>query len=190
MLSKMIVLIVALVFSLQSMASNGVKQAFDEFTYAMEVEGAAFNPHDSRIAHDKLISALQETGLSDLEILNYSLTQIKDQTLRKDIESVIQSGHSAEETKSLIHQVISESYSRGASWNENGDPVFGAFVLLLLGGLLTYFVMLLFFPKVMIRNGYMDCPSNYSEAHCADWYDTQTVGTPPGWEPGMPYIRR
>lgn len=188
MLSKTIVLIVTMVFSLQSMASNGVKLAFDEFTYAMEVEGAAFNPHDSRIAHEKLMTALQESGLSDLEILNYSLTQIKDQKLRKDIESVIQSGHSAEETKSLIHQAISESYSEGASWN--GDPVFGVLVLLLLGGLLTYFVMLLFFPKTMIRNGWMDCPSNYSEAHCADWYDTQTVGTPPGWEPGMPYIRR
>lgn len=122
MLRKLSLIVLCLsILTTQAMAvtGNGMKTAFDEFTYKMEVEGALTNPAARKQAMDDLKHNLLALNLSQEEMLNSALAEVKDQKVASDIRQALEQKNnmSAAESIELIRSILSKSYMNGASWN-------------------------------------------------------------------------
>lgn len=120
---------------------NGLKAAFDEFSYSMEVEGAALDQEQKDVAIKALlvsIAELQAEGLSKQEIVDFAQSQIKDATLKantKELFSQIQTEKMSEaESIELVRSLAKNFYAQGASWSgDTGMYVgLGGFLLLMI----------------------------------------------------------
>ncbi len=125
-------------FSTQSFAAsqNGLKDAFDELAYTMEVEGAALNPEAKQTALNHFAEAvdqLQNAGLSNQELIAFVQSQVKDQAVARELAvsyALIQSQKlSRDEMKGLMKSMSAQIYSKGASWNGEVLPIVGIVAL-------------------------------------------------------------
>ena len=124
---------------LHASTSNGLKAAFEELTYSLEVE---WDQKDEAFKKNQMskfnarVNELKAQGLTNSELLQESLSQVKDQTLRKQIETA----HSLmaidqisdAEAREMIKTNFEKSMSRGASWNGDAFTTGLAIVLVIL----------------------------------------------------------
>ena len=118
-------------------AQNGLKAAFDELNYALTVEWDQSNRdfYNTQMEQFKSnLGSLQEQGLSNQDLVNFTLTQVKDQKLAKDLETAFSmisiNKMSEKDAQRYITDVMNKSYSQGASWG--GEVIVGAIVLILI----------------------------------------------------------
>ncbi len=151
----------------QATTNNGLKAAFDELNYSLQVQGAANNraANDAAVARFQArIAELQAAGLTNAELVNFAKSQVKNEALRRDIETAYSmisvNNMSASEANRTVRDIVSRGYSQGASWTSEA---------LLLGGL----VVLLLIAAVAAGGGSSSGggSSCYDEYVCYDYYD-------------------
>jgi hypothetical protein len=129
----MIVLIFACsLSSLHASAVTGLKRAFEELNYALEVEwdqrDEVFKQAEVEKFHHK-VRELQKNGLTQKEFLEFSLSEMKDQTLRTQMEGTLNllkmNALSEAEAKNIMQNNLEKSLSKGASWNGKLSTVAG-----------------------------------------------------------------
>jgi hypothetical protein len=105
-------------------SQSGLKAAFDEFAYSMEVEGAALDAEAKQEAISTLvnsISDMQEQGLSNQQLIDFAGSQIKDKAFARDIKEAYAQMQaeqmSAEQGRDLIKSMATDFYSKGANWS-------------------------------------------------------------------------
>jgi hypothetical protein len=127
MLKKLVVLIMAFsIFSVQAHAStiDGLQAAFNELNYSLSVEWDQQdkNFYDSQMKDfTDTIRNLQDEGLSNSQLINFSKSKVKNAQIAKDLETAanmiqINNMTRAEATKYMMDS-MKNSYSTGASWN-------------------------------------------------------------------------
>lgn len=131
--------IISCLFMVQAHATaqNGLKAAFDELNYALTVEWDQNdrNFYNSNMEQFKTsLNSLQEQGLSNQDLVNFTLTQVKDEKLAKDLQTAFTmitiNKLSQSEAQRYVTDVMNKSYSRGASWG--GEVIVGAVFLILI----------------------------------------------------------
>lgn len=139
MFKKFFLLMIAFtLLSVQANAAthNGLKDAFDELNYSLNVE---WDQQDKAFYNEQMdkfsatVKDLQAQGLTNQELVDYTLSQVKDAKLAQDLKTaftmvVINKMNPAEAHK-YITDVMANSYSRGASWA--GEVVLGAIGLVI-----------------------------------------------------------
>jgi len=118
--------LMALLLSSQVMASSGAgfKEAIDELNYSLTVEwdqaDQGFYEKQKDAFSQKLLE-LSEQGMTNEELIQQALRQIKDETLKRDVEllfSRLMKEEIGQESLNIFTQTLSEGmYSNGASWN-------------------------------------------------------------------------
>lgn len=139
MFKKFFLLMIAFtLLSVQANAAthNGLKEAFDELNYSLTVD---WDQTDKAFYNDQMdkfsatVKDLQAQGLTNQELVDYTLSQVKDQKLAQDLKTaftmVVINKMSPTEAHKYITDVMSNSYSRGASWA--GEVVLGAIGLVI-----------------------------------------------------------
>lgn len=145
-------LVVALFLIGQANATTvqGLKEAFDEFNYSMNVEW----DQKDQIARDvytkrfyQNLEDLRAQGLTNEEFLSFISSELKDQKIAQDLETLTTfisiNQMSAEEANQLFTEHFKKTYSRGASWSDDGLPLWykitvgvfaGLFILAIIKG--------------------------------------------------------
>ena len=156
-----------------AVSNNSLKTAFDELNYSLSVDWdqtdrAFYNAQMEKFTVK--VKELQASGLTNAELIEFSLSNIKDANLAKEIRTaltVVQINKMpANEARKLMMDTMSKQYSQGASWS--GDGV-------LLGAL----VVLVLVVAIAAAAGGGSSSSNngggsscYNEYVCYDYYDS------------------
>lgn len=177
MLKKLLSMVLLLsVFSVHAEVNsqNSLKKAFDELNYSLSVEWDQKDKAFYSAQMEKFSSTvknLQATGMTNLDLVNFAKSQIKDKNLAKDLETAFSlisiNKMSPVEARKFVLDTISKSYNGGAHWY--GDALLvGAVVVLILvvaiaaagngGGNGGYY-----------NGGYYGCYETYV---CYDYYDS------------------
>jgi hypothetical protein len=123
----------------QALASthNGLKAAFDDLHFALTVEWDQKDQSFYRQQEEQFalkLKELQSQGLSNRELVNFALAEVKDEQLRRDLEKsfnlIALNALSAQEAQEHVLSVLSKSYSNGASWN--GGAAIGAVLFIVI----------------------------------------------------------
>lgn len=127
MFLKIIAFIVACsIFSASAMSNSndGLKAAFDEFTYSVTVE---WDQKDASFLEAKklelmlTISGLEAEGMTRAELITFAKSQLKDARLIANLDSVLEAislnKMTAEEAQNFMIRSIQNSQSQGAGWN-------------------------------------------------------------------------
>jgi hypothetical protein len=110
----------------QAMAghTDGLKQAFDELNYSLNVEWDQEDPQfltDKKEEFYSKLAKLKVAGLTTEEMLSFTLSNIKDQQAAKEIDSLfsllVSNQLKEDEAYSQILNIMDKSYNRGASWS-------------------------------------------------------------------------
>lgn len=116
---------------------NGLKAAFDDLNYALSVEWDQQDRsfYDAQMEKFKsTLSSLQGQGLSNQELVDFTLSQVKNEKLAKDLETAFTmisiNKMSQSEAQRYVTEVMNRSYNQGASWN--GGAVVGVLVAVIL----------------------------------------------------------
>lgn len=103
---------------------NSLKAAFDELNYSLTVEWdqkdrSFYNQVQQKFARE--LKDLQAKGLSNQELVNFALSQVKDEKLAKNLETAFNmvqiNKMNQDEARRYMTEVMNKSYSQGASWN-------------------------------------------------------------------------
>lgn len=139
MLRRLLTLCLAFSFvmtSVHASSTDGLKLAFEELQFALEVEWDQKDPAFKKAQLEKFSDRLNELkaqGLTNSDLIASSIGQIKDESLRKQIEtanSLIAINHMSEvEARKMIQENFEKSLSKGASWNCESFLTIGAVVL-------------------------------------------------------------
>lgn len=120
-------------------SQNGLRDAVDEFLYSMEVEGAALDPALKLEAAKKLnvaLLSLQESGMSNEELINLTISQIKNQSVANDMKEVLNTINaqnlSALDARDMVKDALSHTSSQGANWTGNSVMPFLAIGVMVL----------------------------------------------------------
>lgn len=101
--------------------ASGLKQAFDEFQYSMEVEGAAATVEGQTAATEKLQQDLKALNLSHEEMIAQAIAQLKDQKLAQELKEILAQVNiqnlSQKEILDQVKAAFERSYHAGASWS-------------------------------------------------------------------------
>lgn len=166
MISRVFVAFMTLVLTMNmSMAASrsGIKEALDEFNYAMTVEGAALDHGKALEASAVLREKLK--GIDREEVLSVALEGIQNKKtaaeIREALSAIEKNQLSPDEASQMVNDVLRRSYERGASWNAIGNI---AMVTLTLVGMMAFMFGLMY---VVTRSS--DCPRNYTEEQCVQW---------------------
>jgi hypothetical protein len=146
MFSKFMTLILALsLFSVSAMANtnDGLKAAFEEFNYSINVEwdqkDASFL-EAKKLELTQAINALEAEGMTRLELITFAKSQIKDAALAKSLDSLIEAvalnTMTAVQAQAIMTQALEKSQSAGANWD-------GAFIVITPFGLLILVLVIL-----------------------------------------------
>lgn len=131
MIRKMLVLAMTFTLTLSTAHAGGattLKSVFDNFSYTSAVE----NDRQGAVEGLKAgIAALQAEGVSNKEILNYAVSQVKDQQLQSEFRStlaMVDAGKlTASQANDMVRDIVSKSHAQGSSWSGAGN------VLLIVG---------------------------------------------------------
>ena len=142
---------------------NSLKAAFDDLNYSLSVEwdqtDKAF--YDAKMDEfAKTVKELQAQGLTNQQLIDFTVSQVQDKKLAKDLETafnmVVINKMSPTEAHKYVTEVMSNNYSRGASWG--GEVVLGAIGLVVFVALAAVVV-----GSAKIEDG---C---YKIRHCDDY---------------------
>jgi hypothetical protein len=132
LLKKTTLLLLSLLLSLQAMAANnsGLAEAINELQYELTVnwdqQDQNFYQDQTKIFSEK-IKELQGRGLSNQQLIDYTVSRIKDEKLAKDAQSaftMIQLNNmSSEEAQHYVKELIGKRYNTGASWTGDAAEV-------------------------------------------------------------------
>lgn len=126
-------------FAVQANAAthNGLKNAFDELNYSLNVEWDQVDKEFYNKAQENFASSLKDLraqGLSNQELINFALSEVKDAKVRRDLETAFNmitiNKMNQIEAHAYITEVLSKSKTQGASWN-GGSALAGFLVLAL-----------------------------------------------------------
>lgn len=99
-------------------------KTFDELNYSLNVEWdqkdqGFFNASVDEF--EKSIADLQKQGLSNKELIEYTMNKIKDEKTKKEVEAIVnvvnESNMSPDEARAFIMSKLSKTYANGASWS-------------------------------------------------------------------------
>lgn len=136
MLKRMMTLVLALsIFSVQAHAAGqtGLKAAFDELNYALNVEWdqkdkAFFDAQKEKFS--AVVADLRANGLSNSELIDFVTSEIKDEKFARDVKATLNlisiNNMSSSQAAEYMSEMMKNAYSQGANWN-------GGVSLLLLG---------------------------------------------------------
>lgn len=117
-------------------SQSGLKTAFDELNYSLNVEWDQKDENFYNTQSEKFtkeIMKLQEAGLSNKELMDFAITQVKDKTLAHEIQTTFSlvsiDAMSSQEAQEHIKKAIAKSYGQGASWS--GAAVASGIVLVI-----------------------------------------------------------
>lgn len=120
----------------QAGTENGIKAAFDELNYSLTVEWdqkdqSFFNAQTEKFTRE--VIALQKAGLTNQEMLDAVLNEVKDKNLVRDIKATYSlvsiNALSAEEAQAQVKDLLQRSYNTGASWSA-GSVFFGMVLMI------------------------------------------------------------
>lgn len=127
MLKKFIAFMLILsIFTVQAHATaqEGLKAAFDELSYALEVEWDQKDKVFHEAQMKKFTSALrdlQSKGLTQSQLIEFAKSEVKNAQVAKDLETALNmiqiNKMSTAEANQYIIDTMKKSYSTGASWN-------------------------------------------------------------------------
>lgn len=129
-----------------SMAAGqaGLKNALDEFTYVMTVEGAALDAGETKAAMDSFRERTQALNLTREEIVDEVLARIADQKTADVIKSALSHIQSQEEMNVLLQEMVNRN-QEGASWNGRNALQMMSTILLagaIMGGFIYIFFLM------------------------------------------------
>lgn len=166
-----LVLLVAL-FSVQANAasSNSLKDVFKTFSTELsrwnQKDKAKYAEITKNFQDD--IAELQKSGLSNAELLNFAKSEVKDENVRKELETALTliqvNMLSEKEARKLIINTLEKSTTEGANWSSSGTIVIASVLLVVVvaaviaGG-----------GTVSVGSGGYGC---YDEYVCYDYYDS------------------
>ncbi len=123
----------------QAVTHGGLKAAFDELDYTLNVAGAASREESRQAAADVFqdrIQALQEAGLTNGELISFTTSHIKNRALAAEASAAFASLQAdrltTAEARELVHGLVARSGAAGASWIGDAEPYFYlGFIILL-----------------------------------------------------------
>lgn len=116
---------------------NGLRAAFDELNYSLNVEWdqvdkAVYNKAQKKFANS--LRSLQAQGLTNQEIISFALSEVKDAKLQRDLETAISmvmiNKMNESEAHAYISDVLAKTQIKGASWN--GGAAIGTILVIAL----------------------------------------------------------
>lgn len=126
-----------LIVNAHATTNNGLKAAFDELNYALTVEWDQKDQEFYKSQMEKFnstLNSLQKSGMSNQEMIDFTLSQLKDENMKKDLKTALMmvqiNQMNQKEAQKYVTDVMNNSYSRGASWG--GEIIVGAIVLVLI----------------------------------------------------------
>ena len=140
MFKKFFLLMIAFtLLSVQANAAthNSLKAAFDDLNYSLSVDWdqkdqAFYDAQMNNFAAN--VKQLQAEGLSNQELIEFALSQVKDQKLATDLRTAFSmvaiNNMDSVQAHKYVTDVMSKSYSTGASWA--GEAVLGVVGLVIL----------------------------------------------------------
>ncbi len=143
---RFVSILVALVFSLNVMASTGTVQELerhmDEYQYALSVEwdqkNQAFYEAQTKIFFEKMGKLVAE-GLTQEEVLKMVEAKTKNKVAIDALKlkiSLLSKNATAEELAQIVKESSKDLYAEGASWN--GEVIFSVVIGLVVIGALAY----------------------------------------------------
>lgn len=125
-----------LVVNVNAGTNNNLKAAFDELNYALSVDWDGKDQDFYKSQMDKFnstLNSLQAQGMSNQEMIDFTLAQLKDENMKKDLRTALTmiqiNKMNPREAQKYVTDAMNKSYSRGASWG--GEVIVGAVVLVL-----------------------------------------------------------
>lgn len=141
------VVIASAMFSMSAFAStqDGIRAAFDEYTYAMEVEWDQQDQEFVKNAKAQFSRALVASGATAQDVVEFTKSQIKDAKVAADLDKTIAAMDSKtmslEEAQNFMAKSMKNSHAQGASWAGAGVWTWVIIILVVLillnGGLLA-----------------------------------------------------
>jgi hypothetical protein len=147
MFKKLIAFVMILsMFTVSAQASvhSGLKAAFDELNYSLNVEwdqkDQNFYKKQVRTFNES-VREMMNKGLTHAEFVAFVKSEVKDQKVAKDMETAlsmisINNMTSADASKYMV-ETMEKSYSAGASWNGRGNVLLGVGILFVLAAVLV-----------------------------------------------------
>jgi uncharacterized membrane protein len=107
-----------------SAMSKALERTFDEMNYSLNVEWDQKNQEffkDKVEGFEKDIQSLQEQGLTNKELVDYTLAKIKDKQTQSDIKEIAnvinESNMTSEQARDFVLKKLNGTYSQGTSWS-------------------------------------------------------------------------
>lgn len=127
-------------FSVQAQAQTheGLKEAFIELNYSLTTEWdqkdlSFFNAQSEKFTSK--LRTLQQQGLSQQDMLQTIMGELKDQRLARDVQGLFNlvsiNMMDPDEAQKQLKVLVDKSYNRGASWNGTSFLLGGVFVVAL-----------------------------------------------------------
>ncbi len=140
MLTRLLTFMMVLcLFTVQANAAtnNGLKAAFDDLNYSLTVDwnqtDRAFYDQQMQNFSDK-INSLRTQGLTNQELVDFTISQVKDQAVARDLRTALTMVRvnklTGQEALDYVTEALNKSYSRGASWG--GEVLVTGLVLLVI----------------------------------------------------------
>lgn len=103
---------------------QGLKSLFDQYHYTMQVEWDQQESTTPEIAKRELLKGLDQlrlAGVSDREIREAAIAQVKDEALKREFTQALRLSEtlafSAAETEQFMFDTLKQSYQQGANWS-------------------------------------------------------------------------
>lgn len=133
-------------FTSYSQASvQTLKSAYEELKYSLDVE---WDQKDQDFKQKKIesfrqtVDKLQDQGLSNAELMDFALSEVKDPALKKEIQTLITmvkiNEMGRQETFKMLKETLDKNSTRGASWN--GETVMRTVGIILAIALVVYVI--------------------------------------------------
>ena len=148
-MKSLITLFLALsLFSTQAMATthNGLKEAFDDLDYALNVEwdqkDEVFHKSQTDLFIDR-VAELQDAGMTNAELMNFTISQVKNGKVAADITALFDlvNANKISETQVLemVQAMRKDSQTQGANWS--GTTTIIALSVFIVAAVATYAVL-------------------------------------------------
>ncbi len=148
MKSFMTLVLAMVLLSTQAMAAtnNNLKEAFNDLDYALSVEwdqkDEAFHKAQTDLFVDR-IAELQEAGLTNAELMNFTLSQVKNGQVAKsltDLFNLVNSNMLSEnQVLEMVQSVRKDSQAQGANWS--GAATVVSLSVFIVAAVVTYAVL-------------------------------------------------
>lgn len=120
---SLVIVFAMLISTAGANTTSGLKAAFDELSYSLNVEWDQKDQEFYKKQMDKFnesILALRAQGMTNAEMMDFVKTQVKDANVARDIETAmtvaVVNKMSPEQASNYMLETIKKSYNQGSSW--------------------------------------------------------------------------